>query len=238
MIRAHRMVVFDSQDVVYFVFTMRLRSTDRPRRAMTSSRRQFLSRAASTGAAVVVAGSVEALFAAQPAAGPSGPAVGYGPLIPDPEGILDLPRGFRYTTLSREGSRPPGGVTAARRFDGMGAFPARGHGSRLVRNHECSPTARVTVHAPPERTYDPAGGGGTSTLVIDRHGEEESEHFSLGGHAINCSGGRSPWHTWLTCEETEDKAGTKGHTKDHGFIFEVDPYDDRRNVSPTPLKAM
>jgi hypothetical protein len=31
--------------------------------------------------------------------------------------------------------------------------------------------SRITVNAPPERTYDPAGGSGTSTLVIDRHGE-------------------------------------------------------------------
>src|SRR3954454_529932 len=107
MIRSHRMVVVDSQDVVYFVFTMGLRSTDRPRRAMTSSRRQFLSRAASTGAAVVVSGSVEALLAAQP--GPASPAPGAGhvPLTPDPEGILDLPRGCRYTTLSREGTVRP-----------------------------------------------------------------------------------------------------------------------------------
>ncbi len=202
---------------------------------MTSSRRQFLSRA---GAAVVVAGSVEALFAAQPAAGTTGPAAGYGPLVPDPDGILDLPRGFRYTILSREGTVRPDGLPVPSRFDGMGAFAGRGRGSRLVRNHECSPTSRIKVQAPPERTYDPAGGGGTSTLVVGRHGEAESEHISLGGTAINCSGGITPWHTWLTCEETEDKAGTNGYTKDHGFIFEVDPYDDRHNEDPVPLKAM
>lgn len=205
---------------------------------MTTSRRQFLSRAAGVGAGVVVAGSVEALFAAQPAAGTSGPSAGYGPLIPDPDGILDLPRGFRYTILSREGTVRPDGLKVPSRFDGMGAFPGRRHGARLVRNHECSPTSRIIVQAPPERTYDPAGGGGTSTLVVDRHGMAESEHVSLGGTAINCSGGITPWHTWLTCEETEDKAGTKGYTKDHGFIFEVDPYDDRHNENPTPLTAM
>ena len=48
------------------------------------------------GVAVIVAGSVEALFTAQPALGTSGPPIGYGPLLPDPNGILDLPRGFRY----------------------------------------------------------------------------------------------------------------------------------------------
>ena len=43
-------------------------------------------------------------------------------------------------------------------------------GARLVRNHECSPTAHDQgAVRQPERTYDPAGAGGTSTLVVDRH---------------------------------------------------------------------
>ncbi|MYS74297.1 DUF839 domain-containing protein, partial [Streptomyces sp. SID5926] len=43
--------------------------------------------------------------------------------------------------------------------------------------------------------------------------------------------------TWLTCEETEDRAGTNGYTKDHGFIFEVDPVDPHR-TGAVPLTAM
>jgi len=206
---------------------------------MSLSRRQFLSRAAGAGVAVTVAGSVESLFAAEPALGTSGPPAGYGPLVPDPDGILDLPRGFRYSILSREGTIRPDGLPVPSRFDGMAAFPGdRRHSAHLVRNHECSPTAPIKVQAPPERTYDPAAAGGTSTLRVDKHGREATEHISVGGTAINCSGGPTPWHTWLTCEETENKAGTNGYTKDHGFIFEVDPYDDRRNENPVPLKAM
>lgn len=205
---------------------------------MTVSRRQLLGRVVGAGAGVVVAGYVGALFAAQPASGIAGPSVGYGPLIPDPDGVLDLPRGFRYSVLSREGTVRPDGLPVPSRFDGMGVFPGRGRGSRLVRNHECSPTSRIVVAALPERTYDPAGAGGTSTVVVDGRGRAESEHVSLGGTAINCSGGRTPWRTWLTCEETEDRAGEKGYIKDHGFVFEVDPYDDGRNVNPTPLAAM
>ncbi|MEU6076239.1 alkaline phosphatase PhoX [Micromonospora sp. NPDC047074] len=205
---------------------------------MSLSRRQFLSRSAGAGLAVAVAGSVEALFTAAPALGVSGPEAGYGPLVPDPAGMLDLPVGFRYTVLSREGTvRPDGGIVPSR-FDGMDSFADKARGTRLVRNHECSPTAKITVVAPPERTYDPAAGGGTSTLVVSASNRPVSEHVSLGGTAINCSGGRTPWHTWLTCEETEDKAGARGYTKDHGFIFEVDPYDDARNTHPTPLTAM
>jgi uncharacterized protein len=202
------------------------------------SRRQFVARTAAAGVAVSLAGSVEALFASQPALGTSGPRIGYGPLVPDPDGMLDLPRGFSYRILSREGTVRSDGLRVPSRFDGMGTFPDRDCGSRLVRNHECSPTANIPVKAPAERTYDPGAAGGTSTLVIDRNGRNTDEFTSLGGSAINCSGGPSPWRTWLTCEETEDKAGTRGYTKDHGFIFEVDPYDNRRNVDPTPLKAM
>ena len=204
------------------------------------SRRQFVARAAAAGVAVSVAGSVEALYAAQPALGTSGPKIGYGPLIPDPAGMLDLPHGFRYKILSREGTITSGRPPVPSRFDGMGTFPDRNGGSRLVRNHECSPTATIKVVAPPERTYDPAAAGGTSTVVADKHNNKTGEHISLGGSAINCSGGITPWRTWLTCEETELKAGdpTTGYTKDHGFIFEVDPYDDRRNDNPTPLKEM
>jgi secreted PhoX family phosphatase len=202
------------------------------------SRRQFVARAAAAGVAVSVAGSVEALFTSEPALGTSGPKVGYGPLVPDPNGMLDLPSGFSYKILSREGTVRPDGLKVPSRFDGMGTFPDRVGGSRLVRNHECSPTAAILVKAPADLTYDPGAAGGTSTLVVDRHNVATNEFISLGGTAINCSGGLSPWRTWLTCEETELKAGTSGYTKDHGFIFEVDPYDDRRNVNPTPLKAM
>jgi len=204
------------------------------------SRRQFVARAAAAGVAVSVAGSVEALYAAQPALGTSGPKIGYGPLIPDPAGMLDLPHGFHYKILSREGTITSGRPPVPSRFDGMGTFPDRHGGNRLVRNHECSPTATIKVVAPPERTYDPAAAGGTSTVVADKHNNKTGEHISLGGTAINCSGGITPWRTWLTCEETELKAGdpTTGYTKDHGFIFEVDPYDDRRNDNPTPLKEM
>ncbi|TCN43063.1 hypothetical protein EV644_102301 [Kribbella orskensis] len=202
------------------------------------SRRQFVARAAAAGVAVSVAGSVEALYTAQPALGTSGPKIGYGPLIEDPRGMLDLPRGFKYNVLSREGTVRPDGLQTPSRFDGMGTFPDSHGGNRLVRNHECSPTATIKVVAPPERTYDPAGAGGTSTLVVDKHNHPTSEHVSLGGSAINCSGGITPWRTWLTCEETELKAGQSGYTKDHGFIFEVDPYDDRRNNNPFPLKEM
>src|SRR5690606_19275346 len=65
----------------------------------TATRRQVL---AGSGAAAAVAftGAFSELFAGTAAA--RGHA-GYGPLVPDPDGLLDLPKGFRYRVLSREG---------------------------------------------------------------------------------------------------------------------------------------
>ncbi len=126
------------------------------------------------GVAVRVAGSVEALFAAEPALGTSGPQVGYGPLVPDPDGMLDLPRGFRYYDPVPRGHRPSGRAAGAQPVRRHGRLPRRpARGARLVRNHECSPTAPIKVVAPPERTYDPAAAGGTSTLVVDKHDRDD-----------------------------------------------------------------
>lgn len=46
--------------------------------------------------------------------------------------------------------------------------------------------------------------------------------------------GDTPWRTWLSGEEEEPESGEKSH----GWVFEVDPFDNRRNVHPTPLTAL
>ena len=43
---------------------------------------------------------------------------------------------------------------------------------------------------------------------------------SVQGDAEQLRGGRTPWDTWLSCEETEDV-----RDQPHGYVFEVDPYD-------------
>ncbi|MGW4287439.1 PhoX family protein [Streptomyces sp. NPDC004673] len=204
---------------------------------MSASRRQVLASASAVGAGIAFTGALSELFAGTAAAQPLG-RTGYGPLVPDPDGLLDLPKGFRYRVLSREGDPLRSGEgPVPSNHDGMAAFAGRDGRTHLVRNHENRPTAKIRVPAVDGLTYDPEGHGGCTALTLDSRNRVLSERVAIAGTAVNCAGGRTPWGTWLTCEETEDRAGDNGHTKDHGFIFEVHPTDPHR-TGAVPLTAM
>jgi hypothetical protein len=174
---------------------------------------------------------------------------GYGALLRDPNNLIDLPKGFTYRVISRLGNVMDDGHVVPNAADGMGAF-AIGKGKiALVRNHELSQRdsrfGPFTGDVPKDfLTYDRIADknampipGGTTTLIYDmKSGQREAEWLSLSGTTRNCSGGITPWGSWLTCEESVTKAGD-GVGKDHGYIFEV-PATHRGLVDPAPLKAM
>ncbi|MFF5444132.1 alkaline phosphatase PhoX [Streptomyces sp. NPDC012888] len=221
---------------------------------MSATRRQILARGAAV-ASVAFSGALGALFPGTPlgpggavaGAGTGGTGVpghrvparaGYGLLRPDPDGLLDLPEGFGYRVLSRAGEPLRSGEgTVPANCDGMGVLDAGGGRLRLVRNHENRHTAPLAVPAVPGLTYDPAARGGCTVLSLDARGGVTGERVGIAGTAVNCAGGHTPWGTWLTCEETEDRAGTNGYAEDHGFVFEVDPGDPRR-TGAVPLTAL
>ena len=157
---------------------------------------------------------------------------GYGPLRPAGP-ILELPEGFRYVRFGDEGSPMAGGVPTPPLHDGMAAFPAGRGIIRLVRNHEVRDVGRAFARP----AYDPVATGGTTTLVFDAGAGRLLTSFpSLAGTHHNCAGGRTPWGSWLSCEETTN--GPKlGFERYHGYVFEV-PASAEGPVEPVPLKAM
>ncbi|MFF9396602.1 alkaline phosphatase PhoX [Streptomyces griseoluteus] len=217
---------------------------------MSLTRRDFARTTAVTGAGVVLAGSVGALATAPQALAAADldgardahghPGIGYGPLVPDPDGILALPEGFSYRVVTYSGrTRLESGEPTPSNHDGTAAFAGPRGAVLLVNNHELKGPRANWKHPVPLAeglVYDPAASGGCTVVEVRR--DHVAEWVGIAGTSTNCAGGSTPWGTWLTCEETEDRAGQNGMTKDHGYVFEVDPADRRANRAPKPLKAL
>ncbi|MFH8486463.1 alkaline phosphatase PhoX [Streptomyces longisporoflavus] len=221
---------------------------------MSLTRRDFTRRSAITGAGVALAGSVGALATAPGALAAQETtdggsdeadvlrgAPGYGPLVPDPDGLLALPAGFSYRVLTHSGkTKLESGEFTPSNHDGTAAFEGPRGTTLLVNNHELGGPRSKWPHPVPLTeglVYDPAAAGGCTVVEVRRDGHV-AEWVGIAGTATNCAGGSTPWGTWLTCEETEDRAGQNGMTKDHGYVFEVDPHDWRANRAPKPIKAL
>ncbi|MFD8330173.1 alkaline phosphatase PhoX [Streptomyces lydicus] len=220
---------------------------------MPLTRRDFAKRSAFAGAGVALAGSVSVLATAPGALGEelpdpaadgtaTGHGFGYGPLLPDPDGILALPAGFSYRIITRSGvTTLDSGETTPSNHDGTGTFAGPRGTTLLVNNHELKGPRADWPHPVPLTdglVYDPAASGGCTVVEVAQDGTPVGERVGIAGTSTNCAGGTTPWGTWLTCEETEDKAGQHGMTKDHGYVFEVDPRDLRAGRDPKPVKAL
>jgi secreted PhoX family phosphatase len=151
---------------------------------------------------------------------------GYGPLVDMPDlrdGVnrLALPAGFQYRSFSPSGDVMSDGHRVPIALDGMAAFNMPNGRFRLVRNHEDRNAPGAGTTAVDANAYDPLGGAGCTTLVVNPFTRTlERDFISQNGSIVNCAGGPTPWGSWITCEETN--AGTaQGWGRQHGYCFDV-----------------
>lgn len=169
---------------------------------MDGTRRQFIGLGVGGVAIVGLGGAFWNDLFGSAAHGTRPAGHGYGPrAAPDEHGIR-LPQGFRSRVIAR--GREPVAGTGYRwheASDGMATFPVDDGGWILVSNSE-------TLQ------------GGASAIRCEAGGAVVDAYRILDGTSQNCSGGGTPWGSWLSCEEVED-----------GRVWECDPTGRRTAVS-------
>lgn len=174
---------------------------------------------------------------------------GYGSLVKDVNGVMDLPEGFSYRVISRRGDKMSDGFRVPGHPDGMAAFPGKDGRVIVVRNHELGLGSSAWGAIPNAKSY-PEGvpcydagaegelvfqGGTTHLIYRPATGEVEKEFLSLVGTDRNCAGGPTPWGSWITCEEPEFL--TEGRGKKHGWCFDVKA-DAEGVQEPVPMRGL
>jgi secreted PhoX family phosphatase len=162
--------------------------------------RRTLLRAAVIGGSSAVLGGT--LWRGAAYAAPAQPGTSpYGALgSPDANGIR-LPSGFTSRVIARSGQTVPGTSYTWHNAPDGGACYADGTGWIYVSNSEINPS------------------GGASAVKFSSTGAITGAYRILSNTRQNCAGGKTPWNTWLSCEEV-----------DRGYVYETDPWGAKAAV--------
>jgi hypothetical protein len=134
----------------------------------------------------------------------------YGPLGAADENGVRLPAGFSARLVGVTGQKVgKTGYVWHGWPDGGATFATEDGGWVYVSNSELK-----------------GADGGASAIRFDARGQIADAYRILGGTTLNCAGGRTPWNTWMSCEE-----------HDRGLVWECNPFAPGQGVARPAMGA-